>query len=70
MSSFPNRTLSRAWEGLTQELGTGGPNPPQLTLEAWTQTLLKPGRHVSPLPHNLDPSLRGDTPQFPQLGFK
>ena len=24
---------------------------------------------VSPLPHHLDPSLRGETEQFPQLGF-
>ena len=43
---------------------------PQLTSEVQTQTLLAPGRHMSPLPHHLDPSLRGDTPQFPQLGFK
>ena len=34
MLSFPNKMLSRAWEGLTQELQASGPNPPQLTLEA------------------------------------
>ena len=70
MSSFPNKTLSRAWEGWTQELWASGPNPPQLTLEVQIQTLLEPGRSVSPLPHHLDPSLKGDTPQFPQLGFE
>ena len=53
-----------------QELQVGGPNPPQLTLKALSQTLLGSGRHMSPLPHHLDPSLRGETPQFPQLGFE
>ena len=28
-----------AWEGLTQELQAGGPNPPHPTLEVQTQTL-------------------------------
>ena len=56
--------------GLTQELQAGGPIPPQLTSEVQMQTLLGPGRHMSPLLHHLDLSLRGDTPQFPQLGFE
>ena len=36
---------------------TPSPNPPQLTLGAWSQTLLKPRRHMVPLPH-LDLHLR------------
>ena len=43
---------------------------PQLISEVQTQALLGPRRHVSPLPHHFNPSLTGDTPWFPQPGFK
>ena len=53
-----------------QELWAGGPNPPQLASEVQSQTLMESRRHVAPLPHHLDPSLRGETPQSPQPSFK
>ena len=50
--------------------GTPLPNPPQLASEAQGQTLLKPGRHVAPLPCCLDLHLRRETPQSFQLNPK
>ena len=45
------------WDPAVPE-GTPSPNPPQLTLEAWSQTPLKARRHMVPLPHCLDLHLR------------
>ena len=54
------------------DLGTMSqwPQPTLIDIGSMGSNSAGSGRHMSPLPHNLDPSLRGETPQFPQPSFE